>query len=87
MFNLPNIHGNTKNRIGNETTNENFTENLNTNIYPSNMPMTLVDCIIVIFNWKIIDKPVYLIQILTKSVTVGNGKRNTNCRFLFLITH
>lgn len=50
MFHLPNTHGNTNNRIGNETTNENFTENLNTNICPFNIPMTLVDCNIVIFN-------------------------------------
>lgn len=31
MFHLLNAHGNTKNRIGNETTNKNFIENLGTN--------------------------------------------------------
>lgn len=76
MFHPLNAHVNTKNRTGNETTNENFTENLDT--CPSNIPMTLVDCIIVIFNLKIIDKSVYLIRILTKSLTVGNVERNVN---------
>lgn len=87
MLHLPNTHGITKNRTGNETTNENFTENLVTNICPSNIPMTLVDCIIVMFTLKIIDRSVYLIQILTKSVTIGNVERNTNSCFLFLIPH
>lgn len=87
MFHLPNTQGNTKNRIGNETTNEYFTENLDTNVCPSNIPMTLVYCIIVIFNLKIIGKSVYLNQFLTKSVTIGDVKRNTSSCFLFPSTH